>query len=359
MGQHVGALTPLAAFQALCLTLAVGVMIDARKEQAPWRYVIWSLASGLALIGIFAGPIGKLWPSTVVAMESLGGSAVAWFIAVTGLYFILRPMWKMRALPDAGAIVAQVYDDTILSSDVAKLAAEVENLTVIKKAIIRDYQNMSGVEMRFRDELDQLKTATQKDFESFRQGLQVVERKANEGVALAPVIEAVRVDGALALRDVGKTSELVKDHRERTLEALYAIGARERLNGLEAAINQDASDLYDRLKGGEHYDAQKWLQWENILAHWEASLTEWLGTATWYALAVKERTLTVDEALYGQGWTISEAQFPNAEAVRRFKKFRIIYRNWLEVLPQVRTGMDAVAFTGLSPMEARSGRPAG
>lgn len=171
--------------------------------------------------------------------------------------------------------------------------------------------------------------------------------------------EQVRVDAAIASRDVQKLEQKLKDRDSRVLGSFYALGARERLTELETEINQNADDLYDRLKAGEVYDLAKWQQWENVYNNWKQRLDEWIGTGKWYAAKVKERTLTIDEALYGADWSVAENQFPNAEAVRQFRKHRIVMANWLEVVPQVRSGMDAVAFSGQTESDVRNGEPAG
>lgn len=149
-----------------------------------------------------------------------------------------------------------------------------------------------------------------------------------------------------------------QEEKERRQGAFAALRNRERLGSLGQIIRQDAVDLYDRLKGGEVYDDHKWQQWENVHGHWLKTLNEWLDQGTWYALAVKERTLTVDDAKYDLDWSIPDSQFPNAGAVRRFRKFRIIQQQWETVVPGVESGIELVAFVGMTELEVRHGRPA-
>lgn len=182
---------------------------------------------------------------------------------------------------------------------------------------------------------------------------------------LAQKAEAIRVDTAIAGSDIKKLEGKLEKLHERTSLSFIALQHRERLSTLEAEIRQDAADLYDRLKAGEVYDDQAWQQWENVHSHWSRALDEWLESATWYAMKVKERTMTVPDAMYGRKWSVNDEQFPNSdtvtrsEAVRRFKKFRIIHTQWEEVVPSVRDGLKAVAFVGLTDREARRGEPAG
>ncbi len=226
-------------------------------------------------------------------------------------------------------------------AEVAKLQPRVEELHRLVRAVIDDYQRMSGLEARFEEGQSRLQTA-----------LAPI-------IALPQMAESLRSDLIVVQRDLEKMEEVQRGERDRRLGSLYALGARERLANLQDQIEHDASSLYDGLKSGETYDQSRWEQWETTHSRWQTSLNEWLDTATWYALAVKERTLTVDENKYGLDWSVLENQFPNAEAVRRFRKFRIIHQQWEQVIPNVIGGLNGVAFNGLTDLEARSGRPAG
>lgn len=207
-------------------------------------------------------------------------------------------------------------------------------------------------------------TAVRAEIQTLRE--EFAEHKEHIAKAVSD-IDRARLEGQNELgrkiedltREFQKLQDIDRNHRDRAREAFHAIGARERVAALEATIRRDAADLHERLEAGEAYDAAMWQQWENVHGHWEKALDEWLGTGTWYALAVKERTLTVDDAKYGAAWSVADSQFPDAEAVRRFKKFWIIQQQWEGVVPDVKTGMDQVAFLGMTEKEARRGTPAG
>lgn len=171
--------------------------------------------------------------------------------------------------------------------------------------------------------------------------------------------EQIRVDTAIVSQDLQRLDKKVASKDERVLGSFYALGVRERLASLEVDIRRDAADLYDRLRGGETYDLQQWQQWENVHNHWEEALKTWLDNARWYAEKVVGGTLTVDDAKYRLEWTVRDDQFPNAEAVRQFKKFRIIHTQWLEILPKVEQGLLKVAFSGMSELDVRNGNAAG
>ena len=319
-------------------------------------------------MGVAGGLLAKLtpewfgeltWPQIVLLGLVIAFASLLIVTASLALFRVFRPFAAHgEGRSDAvGEGNTSASDD--LSRKIEKLGGEVAKLSMIKSAIIDDYQRMSGLEARVGGDMDGLKLAIGDQFDSVRMGLEVIERKANEANGLSSKVEEIRTDCAAMRRDLEKLEAVQRDDRERRLGSFAALAAMQRLTRLSEQIKLDAASLYDRLKSGEIYDQTRWDQWENVHGHWAAVLGEWLDTATWYALAVKDRTLTVDDAKYGVSWSVSDAQFPNAEAVRRFKKFRIIQQQWEDVVPSVQAGMESVAFTGLTEAEARSGRPAG
>lgn len=171
-------------------------------------------------------------------------------------------------------------------------------------------------------------------------------------------VEQIRVDTAIVTSDLKKLAAKTAKSDEKIMGSFFALQARERLATLESQIEEDAAKLYDSLKAGEVYSAEKWQQWEVIHKQWNERLNEWLAIGTWYAEEVKARTLTIDESLYAAKWSIAESQFPDAEAVRKFRKHRITLMNLREIIPQVRRGVDLVAFSGMSEVDVRNGRAA-
>jgi hypothetical protein len=166
--------------------------------------------------------------------------------------------------------------------------------------------------------------------------------------------------------DINRIAEIVERHERWTKgeigkirESLIAIYNREILAMLSAEIMLDAADLYDALQAGETYDENRWSKWKNVCGHWEARVKTWVANARWYAPDVERRVLTIEDAAYASGWTIRDDQFPDnhakgrSEAVRLFKRHRIIQRQWEKVREEVDRGAVQVAFVGLSPEEVR------
>jgi len=324
----------------------------------PWRSrVVVALPSGAAAYQFGCDQFDL---PTLPVLWGMTGAGLPWWawivVAQSGFVYALFEYVRRRLPDEAWSVIPQAsnasYDDSAISARVAELEK-------IKRAIIDDYQRMLGLEARLGEQLDQLKLGLQKDFDEVRMGSQVIERKANEALGVVEKLEHVRVDGAINGRDIEKLTETVKDHRQRAHEAFHALSVLATMPLLESEIAQNASDLTDRLCSGEVYDTQKWQQWENVHSHWRRKLDEWLALGTWYAVAVKERVNSIDEDKYRMPLTIPESSFPNAEAVRCFKKFLIIHVQWEDVVAEVKKGLHQVAYVGLSPLEVRLGRPAG
>ena len=316
------------------------------------------------------------WVTLLSALFAyLSGHTPEWFghltwpqATLTGIGFALASTLLMAiALALAGfgyrkvhpdqAVKSAELPDTISATGLITQRLEVVEASV--RSVIEDYQRIFASEAQLSGDLDGLKTAIQDRHNNVEMAIKVVERKANEANTLSDSISQIRSDGQICLRDINNLNAVVQDHRKRATEAFSALRSIERLSTLSGLIKQDSADLYDRLRAGEIYDQDKWHQWENVHSHWNDMLSQWLDIATWYGLAIKERTLLVDEAKYGAAWTIEDNQFPGSEPARRFKKFRIIHTQWEAVLPDVQKGVELVAFSGMTELEVRNGRPAG
>jgi hypothetical protein len=204
----------------------------------------------------------------------------------------------------------------------AALAARCGTLEERDKAIVEDYQNTSG------------KLA------------QSEERAAN----LSRELQEIR-------QGCAKLDEKVDRNEKRLRESLAAVWSQKRMNTIACEIEQCAGDLYLRLNGGENYTPKEWDDWVNTFRRWERVLQQWIDCARWYAKDVKGRIMTVEDREYDEGdWTVRDTQFPNADAVRRFKRHRIIQQHWEMVRQDADRGVILVAFSGLSEQEQHGGQ---
>lgn len=212
-------------------------------------------------------------------------------------------------------------------ADNPKLSAQVEELSKKVKAVIQDYQTVLG---RFAQVDDRFRAADVK-------------------------MNTVEIDFADVRRGCAKLEEKVENNEKYVRESFYAIFARERMSELAREIESDADDLYLRLKSGENYTAQEWDQWVNVHHHWERTIKEWMDTARWYAKDVKNRVMNIDDREYDAQFGVLDSQFPNADAVRRFKRHRIIQSHWGDVRDDAKNGALKVAFHGGTEKEQHGG----
>lgn len=342
------------------MSMLVGVMPDSRlvvlhEIFRPWYVkalaIMAAVPTGLGAYDACCNQFGwpklpKVWAVTL--------ALVPWWswLLILQAVFVYALFEYVRGAGFRQGSAGTPYEDGTLSS-------KVDQLNRTYRAVIDDYQRMSALESNLDNGMDQLKTSIQGQFEKVGMALQIIEGKANQATSLMEEVEQSRANITIATQDITNLASTMKAFHDNVQSSFAALRNRERLTVLEGEIWRDASDLYDRLHAGEIYDSANWNQWENVHGHWEAKLAEWLEQGTWYAMAVKEQTLSVDDKDYGLSWSVADSQFPTAEAVRRFKKFRIIQQQWEAVVPQVKSGMDLVAFVGMTELDARKGRPAG
>lgn len=217
---------------------------------------------------------------------------------------------------------SQVEKRFELERSLAKLSGEVTDLTEIKKAIVSDYQRMSGLESRLTDALDSLKGAVRSDLETMKKNVHHLEATINE-------------------------------HHKQTLLSFHALNVRERLQKLGDEISCDASYLHDRIAAGERLDAKDWDKWDNVHHHWSSAVTDWGKLSQWFAHDVSARLFDVSEDEYGMPFGVQDAQFPTADANRRYKRHRIIHAHWEHVREDVMSGLQQVIFHGMSEREVQ------
>jgi hypothetical protein len=310
-----------------------------------------ALGSWLAILTTVFTVLSKLspawlgalsWPEAIllgIGMAVATSLLIATALAVGGWgYRLMRPAETMQSknLPTLDH-TPPAYDDTKLRQEVTKLSSTV-------KAVIQDYQTVLGNQARAEDETAKASKA-------------ITEQVASFMSDLSTRIDELSRDLLEVRRGCATLQEKIDENEKSVRESLYAVFARERLNDLARDIEYDAALLYDRLKSGENYTALDWDQWVNVHHHWERSLKEWVDTARWYTKDVKKRVMTVEDKEYDEGdWTVRDAQFPNADAVRRFKRHRIIQSHWVMVRDDADAGARNVAFHGQREKEQHGGK---
>ena len=151
----------------------------------------------------------------------------------------------------------------------------------------------------------------------------------------------------VANRELSKLSQ-------RVGESFAALQQREFLSVFDRHIGVHSSTLYDRLRAGERYDERDWAEWEKVHCQWRSMLNRWLDNARFYFRDISDVVLRTDDEKYRGEWTVSDEQFPNAEAVRTFKQYRIQQSQWEEAKEAVESRIKQVAFVGLRECEVQA-----
>lgn len=322
------------------------------KLQRPYSFIAWFAALLFFLSGALLSPLAQIWPIGAAWAGELAINPVTWFILVVLAYLLLRPRFLKADPPLANTPhetinartkqsvselrrklneVETALRETIAVND-RKARERHEPLQTNYTAVIRDYQNMRGLEARFDGALDGLKESIQDQNETARSNFDALQER------------------------VERLEALLKEEAERRQRSFYALQMRERLKEIASEIENDAGLLYDRLATGTLYDQNAWDRWESVHAVWNMRLQSWLEGAKWYAPDLLKRVLQFPDSAYAGDWTVRDDQFPNAEAVRKFKPHRIIHAQWNDARETVNQGVDLVAFGGLSDNEVRRGK---
>lgn len=168
----------------------------------------------------------------------------------------------------------------------------------------------------------------------------------NLGGAIEQIME--RLDKLEARFDA--TLSLNSDDSAQRFRALYlalaAIWHRERLKQLEVALKEEGEWLSLPVTEKRFHDENEWDRWQGREENWRCDLDRWCELAEVYKRGVSRSIVATPEHLYKAKWSITDDQFPNANAVWQFKTFRIILRNWDTALADVQRRVHLAAFGG-------------
>lgn len=194
-----------------------------------------------------------------------------------------------------------------------RLEVAVEGIAEDRKAIISDYQRMSGVEAKLTERFDE-----------HRQLLK------EHGTA----IEAHRLANSYA--------HLAMWHRERMLS-------------IACEIDGIAEDLIRRLANGSTLTEQEWGSWLANYQIWLASTNRWSAFAAFYLGREPNKEIQrIHPSDYDdEGWNVTANQFPESEpeAIRHYKTFRIFLRNWEALSKVIHERVRMQAFEGKQTAE--------
>lgn len=331
----------------------------------PW-WVRW-LGIGLAALASYDTLSSQLELPTVRKLLGMSGALLPWWgwLLILQAVFVIALFEFVRRNVSSGAGQGDAN-----SGDLARLTHNHANLRDKFIEAEKDIQDTGKTAKEaaeavenFTIKIDKLEISVKKQTVEFERVAGEIETIRGAAVGL-PALDGLhekvdKLSAAIAPLDEGV--ELVRRDlgalRERVSQSFAALLLREILADIERQLSDAARDLFSRLNEGHIYDEETWSSWESVHAHWRGLIEQWLGSAKWYAPRVKSRVLTVADSNYGGSWPVKDNQFPNSEAVRRYKQHRIIQQQWAEVRVEVESGIKRVAFHGATEAEVRDGLP--
>lgn len=253
------------------------------------------------------------WPEAIF-IGAFAGATLSFSVAACLIgwrYF--KPLESEAT--QSGTEIVPPFDDT-------KLLREFGALSSQQRQIIDDYQRMSGLEARFVDMLDALKSDIQARDQTNASNL----ASTNDRLAVLLATQAAEIAG---LKDhQSLTADAASEQFESIYLALAAIFHRERLHAIGVNIEGGAAELNAATNASKHYDLEQWNEWEKQYRQWMYWVDQWTDLAEGYYTGIKAKVLTTTDDHYKLKGVAKVEQFPDAEAYIAYKAFCAIYKNW-------------------------------
>lgn len=292
------------------------------------------------------------WPEAIllgIGLALATSLLLAIALLVGGLgYRFIRPLPTEAKTPNRPKTGAAAYDDT-------KLREETADLSKTVKAVIQDYQTVLAKLAQAEERHDALDKALHDEFAEHKEHMSKCYTAQDE--ARRKGLDALGVELGEIRRGCAKLEETIKEDEATTRESINAVIVKPELAALADEIERSGDDLFLPLKNGETYDRERWGSWQSTHTLWEQTVNDWADKARWYGKNIRADIFHVDDKEYDQtAWGVEDAQFPDADAVRRYKRHRIIQGHWRAARNIVDKNVLAVAYGVLSEKECHGGK---
>ncbi len=356
--------------QLFFFATAVPVALEAYKAQGRARIALWAVAA------IF-GFTGFVWPfmsdrlaSLQTAVEQIASNPTAWFVLMVALFFVLRPYWKnterdpvgdelsegqpreLREIVEKHTILieSQIEKRTVMERRLEKIDGEISTIAEDRKAIISDYQRMCGLEARLTEQVEAIEAAA-KDYTKGRFDALNAElgKQAAEAVGLSKgLTESLDEQRSL----IQEQQVAFHANSEATRFAIMAIFHREILLSIASRIENVAEDLTERLSNGKELTDSAWDAWQVAYQLWIHEINQWGNWAVFYLGRDPMNDIQrLHPSDYDGDWAVKHHQFPDPEAIRVYKTFRIFLKNWQALSEVVHQRVRMQAFEGMQTAE--------
>lgn len=305
------------------------------------------LVAGVAAYDSFSSQFGL---PTLGSILGMSGSLLPWWgwLLILQTIFVYALFEYVRRIQVPGA-----YDDADLrervETAIQTTARELQNLTETVEPALESQVLMNEAFERRMEGFEAISESVTGRLDEHRDWLRAQEAAQGEWAKRIETHHESRID---------RLEGQIKKLDEKTARSLYAVRTKEALDQISTDIEEIAAGLYSPFASGDTCDQENWSKWEKTQERWLGLMRAWVEHGKWYFGDLTSAVMETPDHKYGGKWTVSDSQFPNAEAVRIFKKFRIIQTQWEGVKDKVTENLYYVAYYGMSDTEVRRGEPA-
>ncbi|RYG86046.1 MAG: hypothetical protein EON59_10890 [Alphaproteobacteria bacterium] len=305
------------AITLFLFSCAVPFAIEAIKMVGKLRLVLGGIATIFIAAGLLWSPIAAAFPKVAGLAANIVGNPFAWFLLFGILFMIAREWWSKRyshALSvNINGLSAGSISDELKSSLRPKLEELHEKIAQVSEQAMRASSRAEAAEAY----------AARVDAK--------IDHETGRVAALELLLQESRSDiDSLTTRANGI------DERFRLMTK------RIRLDYIEEQITLFDPDLYH--PDGAGIDQIKWSVWENKRRSWHNLLVGWsnmVGDTMPTARDVIEYT---PPTLYYGDWSFKDTDFPNSDAIHKYKTYCLMRNNYLTLKSDVFNLMQAKTY---------------
>lgn len=293
----------------------------ARPTYIRVAFFAWALVTGYDTLS------SQLELPTIRKLFGMSGTLLPWWgwllvlqaIIVLALFEYVRRNLPLRHLDNYD--LAPGLGE--LESDIEGLRRSIREIAEDRKAIIHDYQNMSGLEVRFSDMLDGLKESIRAQNKVFEDRHLISEERQKE------------------------FREQVLRSNAQLFLALQAIRARETERFYAQIIEAEGDYLQQRVIDSRPFEGSDWADWEGHQLKLDGATHRWLELADGWHPKVREWINEMDpKSLTVLDWGDLDALFQNANQIITYKTEIIRLNNWKRLRNHVASAIHLAAFGG-------------
>jgi hypothetical protein len=306
------------------------------------------------------------WASLVAIMIGAYtwlATKLSWFaqLSIFEQIAIAIPATLVTLLALSGSAALYRYFRPLPSPSGGRAGEEQENMSELEKRLARLEHNHGNLRDKYI-EAEQAGGLSPYDDRGLEHRISALEGQLTKIIEdyqhMRRLENTVSTEDAAIRAEVQALEQKFDELRERTRGSIHALLMREQIAEISRGVREDASELSRHVSNGQEHDKQSWDRWQNVHSHWLGLLAQWWNGARFY-LPNSGRVLQAPDHLYSQTLVDESLLIPagGAEAVRVYKRFRIVQDQWEAVQEQLDHNMNLVAFHGMKEQDVRNGQP--